>query len=113
MPPKPGEEPTEDGDEGAEEHGSKDEQEDEELEGKRSTNEGRSRRREQGSPFPLSFPWSRYKLPVVTSYSSYSSFPFLFWERPGGGRGSCHGPPADCERSWRTVNGTGLYMILP
>jgi len=29
---------------------------------------------------------------------------FLSWDRPGGGRRSCRGPPADCERSRRTVN---------
>jgi len=35
------------------------------------------------------------------------------WERPGGGRGSYHGPPADCSKSRRTVNGKGLYIISP
>jgi len=43
--------------------------------------------------------------------------PFLSFssvrDRPGGGRGSCHGPPADCERSRRTANGKGLYIISP
>jgi len=34
-------------------------------------------------------------------------------ERSGGGRVSYHGPPADCERSWRTVNGTRLDLISP
>jgi len=41
-----------------------------------------------------------------------SFFLFLFsWDRPGGGRGSCREPLADCSRSQRTVNRKGLYII--
>ena len=37
-----------------------------------------------------SFPWVEMR--IACRYSD-----FYFWERPGGGRGSCRGPPADCE----------------
>jgi len=52
------------------------------------------------------FPWA-----VSCFYSPYGG-DFLFSsflvvrDRPGGGRGGYHGPPADCERR-------GLYIISP
>jgi len=34
-------------------------------------------------------------------------------ENGGLDRGSCRGPPANCERSRRTAKGKGLYIISP
>jgi len=74
VPPKPGEEPTEDGDGGAEEHGSKDEEEDEELEGKRGANEGEEKEKGVRMSFPLSFPWVEIR--VTCRYFLFFSFLF-------------------------------------
>ena len=41
------------------------------------------------------------------------SVSFLSWDRPGGGRGSCREPLADCSRAQRTAKGKGLYLISP
>jgi len=44
-------------------------------------------------------------------FSCLCSFSYSSQDRPGGGRGSCHGLPADCERSGKTLNGKGLCII--
>jgi len=67
----------------------------------------RSRRREQGSPFLCLFLGSNEFF--TCRYFLFPSFLFSGKARRGAG-GSCRGPPADCERSWRTANATGLYM---
>jgi len=65
---------------------------------------------ESVSFFPSNF------LSYVISVESFSFFPsflifLLSWDRPGGGRGSCREPLADCSSSQRTVNRKGLYII--
>jgi len=50
---------------------------------------------------------------VASVFLYVLSFFLSSWDRPGGGRGSFHGPPADCERSRWTVNRKGLYIISP
>ena len=44
--------------------------------------------------------------PVIGEHSRTPSSPQIF-------RGSRYGPPMDYERSWRTANGKGLYVISP
>jgi len=56
----------------------------------------------------MSSPW--VEPPVVTVFLT---FLHLVLKGQAGAGGCYHGPPADCERSWRTVNGKGLYIISP
>ena len=41
---------------------------------------------------------ARY-LDILPFFISFFLVVANFWERPGGGRGSCRWPPADCSRS--------------
>jgi len=67
--------------------------------------------------FGHSFSFLSLSLVQHGPYSFLLSFSLSFikflGERPGGGRGRCHGPSADCARSRWTANGKGLYIISP